>query len=161
VSALHAYALAFDALELGAGDTLVDLGGGSGYGAAVAAEVVGRSGRVRTIELEPMLGRWAAEGLAPYPQVEAVTADAHDTARWRGAEKVYVAFALAALPDGWGEALAEGGRLVAPIGPPRGVQTLTLFEKTRGVLATRSLAPVRYVPDRAPAGERQAAVAEP
>ena len=41
ISAMHAYALSFGALALAPGDSLVELGGGSGYGACVAGRVVG------------------------------------------------------------------------------------------------------------------------
>src|SRR5262249_9553342 len=44
ISALHAYVEVFDALELGAGDHFTELGAGTGYGAALAAAVVGAAG---------------------------------------------------------------------------------------------------------------------
>jgi protein-L-isoaspartate O-methyltransferase len=75
--------------------------------------------------------------------------DAHDVDRWRGATKVYVAFALRELPDAWVDALADGGRIVAPVGN-HGSQELTLFhKKADGVLEVRGLGRVVYVPDRA------------
>ncbi|MGZ5969098.1 MAG: radical SAM protein, partial [Polyangiales bacterium] len=86
ISALHAYVASFEALGLGEGDDLVELGGGTGYGAAVAAEVVGEKGRVRTIEIDPELAQIAREVLAPWSRVEPIEADAHDVERWRGAK---------------------------------------------------------------------------
>ncbi|MBI4701002.1 MAG: RsmD family RNA methyltransferase [Deltaproteobacteria bacterium] len=157
VSALHAYAVAYEALALGPGDALVDLGGGTGYGAALAAELVGPAGRVLCIEIEPELAAKAREILAGYPQVQVVAADAHETERWRGASKIYAGFAVrgnAAAGDpaagplaAWLEALAPGGRLVVPVAGAGG-QELTLFEKSEGGICTRALGPVVYVGDR-------------
>lgn len=147
ISALHAYAASFAALELAAGDRLVDLGSGTGYGACVAREVVGASGSVLGVELEPALAARAARLLAHHPNVQILAADAHDVALWAGAVKVSCGFSLERVPDAWLDALADGGRLVAPIGA-RDRQTLTLFEKRDGVVRTRELGAVRYVADR-------------
>lgn len=148
ISALHAYAASFGALELGEGDSLVDLGGGSGYGAALAAEVVGPSGSVTTLEIDPTLAARAAELLAGRANVTALCASAHDVTLWRGARKVSCGFALPRIPEGFLEALADGGKLVAPVGPAER-QTLTLFEKVDGSVRSRELGSVRYVGDRA------------
>jgi protein-L-isoaspartate(D-aspartate) O-methyltransferase len=143
---MHAYLAAFEALELGEGDGLVELGGGTGYGAALACEVVGPSGRVLSLELEPSLAGRAAAHLASYPQARVLAADAHEIERWRGAQKVYVAFAVDEVPEAWLDALAEGGRLVAPVGGAR--QTLTLFTKHALGVTRRALEHVAYVRDR-------------
>ncbi|MCA9624742.1 MAG: radical SAM protein [Myxococcales bacterium] len=150
ISAFHAYVAAFEALELGPGDALVDLGGGTGYGAALASRLVGPEGDVLSLELEPEVAARAAEILADFPPCRAICADAHDTTHWSGASKIYVAFALPTLPERFHEAMAEGARLVAPIGEGAR-QTLTLFHKTAEGLASRALGEVRYVPDRHPA----------
>lgn len=149
VSALHAYVAAYEALELQAGDALVDLGSGTGYGAALAAEVVGPAGRVTAIEIDPELAPIARELLADRPNVEAIEADAHDVTRWRGARKVHVAFALDHVPQAWIDALDDGGVLVAPVSGPQG-QVLTRIRKGTSVERV-ALAPVRYVRDRSTA----------
>ncbi len=151
LSAMHAYVAAFEALELGPGDDLIELGGGTGYGAALASEVVGPGGSVWSVELEPDLVAAGQVELTDYPQTELVAADAHDTGRWAGATKVYVAFAIPSVPAAWLAALAETGRLVAPIGDET-EQWLTLFEKAPGGVHQQRLGPVRYVTDRRPRG---------
>ncbi|MBX3231628.1 MAG: cobalamin-dependent protein [Labilithrix sp.] len=139
VSAFHAYAAAFRALELGADDELVDLGGGSGYGAALAARV---ARAVTTIEIDPTL---SAVARAQCPSnVHVVAGDAHDVALWRGARKVVAGFDVGAIPAAWLEALAPGGRLVAPAGG----QLVVVDKDADGAIARRALGPVVYVRDR-------------
>lgn len=147
LSAMHAYAAAFEALALDQGDHLVELGGGNGYGAALASEVVGPNGAVLSVELDADLAAQARWRLSSYGQTRFVHADAHQLELWRGATKIYVAFALPEVPPTWLAALGEGGLLVAPIGPER-EQNLTRFEKTDGAIHRTVLGPVRYVPDR-------------
>jgi protein-L-isoaspartate(D-aspartate) O-methyltransferase len=147
ISAMHAYAAAFAAVELAPGDTLADLGGGSGYGAALAAEVVGPRGRVVTVEIDAALSAAARENLAERSNVVVIEASAHEVARWRGANKVVAGFAPRALPAAWIEALPEGGVLVAPVGGPA-EQALTRVRRTAQGLVEEKLGPVVYVPDR-------------
>jgi len=148
VSAMHAYAVALDALSLQRGDHLVELGGGSGYGAAVASEVVGSDGSVLSIEIRPTLVDSARANLDAHPQAELVLGDAHDTELWSGATKIYVAFAVERVPDPWLEALGEGGRMVVPVGGD--TQRLMLFDKTEGRVTAAEIGPVRYVRDAHP-----------
>ncbi len=131
ISALHAYALALSALELSEGDAFVDLGAGTGYGSALAAHIVGGSGSVLALELSPALAERAAANLEPWPHARVLAANAHDTDVWRGAHKVFAGFAVAALPDSWLAALAEGGRLVVPVGPSRCPEALARFQGGR------------------------------
>jgi protein-L-isoaspartate(D-aspartate) O-methyltransferase len=147
ISALHAYVTAFGALDLGPGDSLVDLGGGTGYGAALAAEVVGPSGRVTSIEIVSELSIQAKKNLAGYAHATAVEASAHDVAAWTGAKKVFCGFALPEIPESWLNALADGGVLIAPVGGS-GAQRLTRFCRTGSGVEVTPLEPVRYVVDR-------------
>jgi protein-L-isoaspartate(D-aspartate) O-methyltransferase len=147
LSALHAYAAALTALGLEPGDELVELGSGNGYGAMLASVVVGPYGKVLSLELEGGLAAQAKQQLAELPQSTVLRADAHETQRWQGASKVYVAFSMMSVPDAWLDALADEGKLVAPVGPPA-EQILTLFEKIDGTIRRTEIGPVCYVPDR-------------
>src|ERR1019366_3711918 len=62
ISAPHAYLLSFRVLRLEPGDSLVELGTGSGYGAALAAAIVGPEGRGRQTEAYPPLWRGTGSG---------------------------------------------------------------------------------------------------
>ena len=57
ISAPHAYLLSFRLLDLSPGDRLVELGSGSGYGAALGAYIVGPGGRVVTLEIDGVFTR--------------------------------------------------------------------------------------------------------
>jgi protein-L-isoaspartate(D-aspartate) O-methyltransferase len=159
ISAMHAYARAFEALSLGEGDALVELGAGTGYGAALGAAIVGPSGRVLAIEIVPSLAAVATARLEGLGQVAVVAGDAHQTASWQGATKVNVGFAIEKVPEFWVEALADGGVLVAPV-RDGGTQRLLRMEKRGGAVHATTLGEVRFVPDRAGGSAGEATVDE-
>ena len=143
VSAMHAYARAFSVLGVEEGATVLDLGGGSGYGAAILSELVGPSGRVVSVELDPALSERARSLTGP--NVEAVCGDAIEPAAWsidpREVDAVVVGFAMDAIPPHWLEVLPEGTPIVAPIGEGDEQHLV------RAVVGStsESLDPVRYV----------------
>jgi protein-L-isoaspartate(D-aspartate) O-methyltransferase len=149
ISAPHAYLLSFRLLELTEGDGLIELGTGSGYGAALAAFIVGRPGRVVTFEIDPVLVAWARRTLSGERNVTVAEGDAITSApRWEGAKKVVATFAVAAIPPAWLAALPEGGALVAPVGLPDREQRLVLVTKRGGVVTQSDHGAVRYVKNR-------------
>lgn len=149
ISAPHAYLLSFRLLELAAGDSLVELGTGSGYGAALAAFIVGADGHVLTFEIDGGLARWAAKNLEDESNVQIVHGDAMTSAReWSGANKIVVTFAVAELPASWIDAIPEGGRLVAPVGPRERDQKLVLVRREKGKVVRTEHGAVRYVQNR-------------
>ena len=146
ISAPHAYLLSFALLKLEPDDNLVELGTGSGYGAALAAFIVGPRGSVITFEIDPRLVAWARRTVAA-PNVWIIEGDAVTNARqWHGAQKVVATFAIDAWPDAWLDALPEGGRLVAPVGI--GEQRLLLMERREDRLVESDHGAVRYVRNR-------------
>jgi protein-L-isoaspartate(D-aspartate) O-methyltransferase len=150
VSAPHAYLLSFRLLGLAPANRLVELGSGSGYGAALASFIVGPRGRILTIEIDPILADRARALLADDPSVEVVQGDAvTSTAFWRGggAAKVVCTFAVAELPHSWLEALPEGGILVAPVGA-REAQELVRVQREGDSFKITRHGGVRYVTNR-------------
>src|SRR5262249_35621812 len=116
ISAPHAYGLSFDLAQLRAGDRVLELGCGTGYGAALAAHVVGPTGHVTTIEIDPTLAARAKELLAGTPNVTALCGDATtDASAPPSANKVICTFAVESVPRAWLDRLPEGGVLVAPV----------------------------------------------
>jgi len=151
ISAPHAYLLSYRLLDLRAGDRLLELGSGSGYGAALGAQIVGPTGRVITIEIDEALAARAHELLEPLANVRALHGDATlATPFFAECNKVVVAFAVKELPREWVDALQPGAVLVAPVGTT--TQHLLRVERMRDgrVDVTRHGA-VRYVPNRSTA----------
>jgi protein-L-isoaspartate(D-aspartate) O-methyltransferase len=149
ISAPHAYLLSFRVLELREGDTLAELGAGSGYGAALASRVVGESGSVLTIEIDQILANRAARLLAGYANVRVVKGDAGALVDlWRCAAKISVAFAIPSLPSAWMDALPKGGTMVVPVGPDHCQRLVRVDRLDDGGLQCSDHGAVRYVPNR-------------
>jgi len=69
------WARMYDSLGLSDGAHVVHVGAGTGYYSAIHAEIVGRSGRVTAIEIDPALAATAKENLAAWPQARVKAAD--------------------------------------------------------------------------------------
>jgi len=156
ISAPHAYLLSYRLLDLRAGDRLLELGSGSGYGAALGAQIVGPSGRVVTIEIDAALAARARDLLSPLPNVRALHGDA-TAVTFLGAapffaecNKIVAAFAVKEMPREWVDALRPGAVLVAPVGTT--TQHLLRAERLRdGRIDVTRHGAVRYVPNRSTA----------
>ncbi len=149
ISAPHAYMLSFRLLELARGDRLVELGSGSGYGAALAADIVGDEGRVATFEIDETLAARSRTLLAGLTNVRVHHADAVvSPPMWDDAMRVVCTFAVDALPRAWLDALPEGALLVAPVGPAERDQVLLRVERVHGELRETQHGTVRYVRNR-------------
>jgi protein-L-isoaspartate(D-aspartate) O-methyltransferase len=150
ISAPHAYLLSFRLLELERGDSLLELGSGSGYGAALASDIVGSQGLVTTVEIDEALARRASTLLARIPNVRVLHGDAAHLSRTESdAEKIVVTFAVDRIPDAWLAMLDDGARLVAPVGA-RGDQRLVRVVRRGRELMTSDHGAVRYVRNRSP-----------
>jgi protein-L-isoaspartate(D-aspartate) O-methyltransferase len=139
-----------EALEIEAGDRVLEIGTGSGYQAAVLAEIVDP---VVTLEISPVLARRAARTLRElgYSGVRVVVADGRGGLP-RGApfDAILLSAAPARVPRALIDQLAPGGRMVGPVG--EGIdQVLRRWRRTDGVEA-EDLMPVRFVPMTGDAG---------
>lgn len=131
-------------LEVEPGDKVLEIGTGSGYQAAVLAEI---GAEVYTIEIIPKLGEHAKEVLAAegYDDAKVLIGDGYKG--WpehAPFDSIIVTCAPDAVPEPLVEQLREGGRMIIPVGVF--VQNLILFEKVDGELQRRSEIPVRFVP---------------
>lgn len=127
------------------GDRVLDVGTGSGYQAAVLAEI---GAEVYGIEIVPELAERAAAILAELGYTRAQVRHGDGYAGWpehAPFDAIIVAAAAPSLPRPLLDQLAPGGRLVIPLG--RGMQELTVIERDeQGSLRTYEVAPVRFVP---------------
>ena len=125
------WARLFDYLDIKAGEEVLHLGCGTGYYSAIGAELVGRAGRVRAVEIDATLANRARVALAPWPQVEVIDADGAHTPF--DAVDVIVASAGVTHPLlSWLDALKPGGRLLFPM--------TTAGKLTDGELSTARIA---------------------
>ncbi len=128
------------------GDRVLEVGTGSGYGAAVLASL---GAEVWTIERHPDLAEQAAARLAAdgFTAVHVVVGDGTrglvDQAPF---DAIVVTACPPAIPPALTEQLADGGRLVIPVGPEQGRQTLVRVVRRGDQLETTDLGPVRFVP---------------
>jgi len=142
-------ALMTDLLGVGEGDRVLEVGTGSGYQAAVLAEM---GVRVHGIEVIAELAGQARERLARlgYDNVEVCTGDGHrgwpEHAPYDG---IIVTAAAERVPPALVEQLRVGRRMVIPLGLPYETQWLTVVERDEeGEPRSRSILPVAFVPMR-------------
>jgi protein-L-isoaspartate(D-aspartate) O-methyltransferase len=144
ISQPYIVALMTEILELEQGDRVLEIGTGSGYQAAVLCELVDE---VYSIEIVEGLGKAAAKRLKSlgYDNVEVRIGDGYlgwpDKAPF---DAVIVTAAPEEIPRALIEQLAEGGRMVLPVGV--GIQELVLLEKKNGKVEQRHVTSVRFVP---------------
>ena len=128
------------------GHRILEVGTGSGYQAAVLAEIVEK---VYTIEIVKELGENAKSILYKlgYHNVEVIIGDGYQGLASKAPfDGIIVTAAAEQIPQPLIKQLKEGGRMVIPIGSPSTVQTLMLVTKRKGKITTRELSLVRFVP---------------
>lgn len=144
ISQPYIVALMTEMLEPKPEDKVLEVGTGSGYQAAILAELVGE---VYTIEILEPLARRAEKTLQRlgYHNIRIKIGDG-----WKGwpeaapFDKIIVTAAPATIPAALVEQLKEGGRMVIPVGTV--LQKLLLGVKKNGILETTETIPVRFVP---------------
>lgn len=147
ISQPYIVALMTDLLDLAGGETVLEIGTGSGYQAAVLGEL---AGTVYSIEIIEVLGRLATQRLAAAGYRNVITRIGDGYQGWREAapfDAIMVTAAAPALPPALIEQLKPGGKLVIPVGAPGGHQELLLINKSAdGKTQTRRVLAVRFVP---------------
>lgn len=125
---------------------VLEIGTGSGYQAAVLAEIVKE---VYTIEIVPEHGKAAAERLKKlgYANIQVRVGDGYQGWKEHAPyDAIVVTAGAESVPPPLLEQLKEGGRMVIPVGPQRQTQSLMLIEKRKGRAVTKHLMPVVFVP---------------
>jgi protein-L-isoaspartate(D-aspartate) O-methyltransferase len=146
ISQPYIVALMTEVLHPRRGMNVLEIGTGSGYQAAVLAEIVDS---VFTIEIVQPLAVSSQERLKVlgYANVQVLAGDGYGG--WPGHEPfdaIIVTAAVNHIPQPLIDQLAEGGRMVLPEGEPYGVQNLILAVKHDGKVTVEEILPVRFVP---------------
>jgi len=141
------YIVAFmtEALKLNHSDKVLEIGTGSGYQAAVLAEIIDS---VFTIEIFQSLALSAMNVLKEqgYLNVFVRIGDGYQGwAEHAPFDGIIVTCAPNHIPEKLQEQLAEGGRMIIPVGGTY-TQELILLEKKNGKLQKKNVLPVRFVP---------------
>jgi protein-L-isoaspartate(D-aspartate) O-methyltransferase len=149
-------ALMTDLMDIKAGHRVLEIGTGSGYQAAVLAEL---AGTVYTIEIVESLGQLAAKRFTAYSYGNIVARIGDGYKGWpehAPFDSIMVTAAARDVPQPLIEQLKPGGKLVIPLGAQSGAQTLYVVEKRAdGTTARRAVLAVRFVPLTDPAGKQR------
>lgn len=147
ISQPYIVALMTDLARAQPGDRVLEIGTGSGYQAAVMADL---AGAVYTIEIIEPLGLQAADRLRGlgYANVQVRVGDGyHGWPEHAPYDAILVTAAASHIPPPLVRQLKPGGRMVIPVGAAFMVQQLMLVEKQAdGRISTRQIMPVRFVP---------------
>ena len=149
ISAPSMIALMLESLRVERGQKVLEVGTGSGYNAALLAELVTREGRVVSMERLPPLASFGRENLrrTGYDWVEVVVGDGscgyEPGAPW---DRILVTACSPDFPPPLLEQLRVGGRIGAPIGPLYHTQIWKVAEKRREGLHVESFSPCSFVP---------------
>jgi len=147
ISQPYIVALMTEALEVGPADRVVEIGTGSGYGAAILAEM---AAQVYTVERHERLAREATERLAALGYENVAVRAGDGTLGWPE-QAPYDAIAVTAggpaVPKALREQLAEAGRLVMPVGELDWSQKLVRLRRgPDGAFEEEELSAVCFVP---------------
>jgi protein-L-isoaspartate(D-aspartate) O-methyltransferase len=145
ISQPYIVALMTQVLNLDDTKKVLEIGSGSGYQTAVLAEICHS---VYTIELVDTLGKKAAKLLADmgYGNIKVKVGDGYQGwEKYSPFDAIIVTCAPTHVPQALKEQLAEGGRMIIPVGE-QFAQELVLLTKQKGELMKDAVIPVRFVP---------------
>jgi protein-L-isoaspartate(D-aspartate) O-methyltransferase len=147
ISCPHSYPLFYEPLGLDEGQRFLEIGLGSGYGTALAREIVGKDGLVVSIEIDPLTFDYAKRNLeaAGYRDIVLVNGDGGlGYPEFSPYDRICITAACSEIPPPLLEQLKVGGRLIAPV-IERGVQYLVLYDKRETDFTREVVCEVLYV----------------
>jgi protein-L-isoaspartate(D-aspartate) O-methyltransferase len=145
-------AIMLDQLDLAPGHRVLEIGAGTGYNAALISHIVGPSGQVTSIDIDPELVATAREHLARagFGQVTVVCADgAGGDPEHAPYDRIIATVGVSDLAPAWLAQAAPQSRIVVPL-DVRGIQVSVAFERAAqdavgGPWTSRSLAPCGFM----------------
>lgn len=142
ISAPHMVAHMTELLDPQPDDRVLEIGAGSGYQAAILAELVEQ---VITVEIVEDLAEQARKHLQRYDNVTVIHGDGSTGYEPEAPyDKIIYTAAAPEIPDAVFTQLADGGKLVAPVGGTH--QNLHVYTKDNGELRKETYYGVRFVP---------------
>jgi|SRR3989344_1998937 len=146
ISAPHMCAFMLEAAQIREGDQVLEIGTGSGYGAALLSALAGKKGKVYSVEVVPELVRRAKSNIEKAGcHVEVIEGDGHlGYKKAAPYDRILVTAACESIPKLLVGQLKVGGRMLIPVGIFG--QDLLLVEKTAAGIRTAPLLPVMFVP---------------
>ena len=145
ISQPYIVALMTECLDLSGDEVVLEIGTGSGYQAAILAEL---SSQVYSIERFPSLGERAESLLQNLGYINIKIKVGDGTLGWPEEapfSRIIVTAAAAEVPLPLAEQLSEGGKMILPLGETFS-QVLTLIEKKKGQLKAESICGCVFVP---------------
>ena len=134
-----------EALQPHKGDKVLEIGTGSGYQAAILAEIV-KPGKVYTIERIKELVEFAKKNLRNYKNVEVIHGDGSEGLKEKAPFDCIIVTACAPkIPEVLVDQLSFGGRMVIPVGEKEHLQRLMLIIKKKNIEKI-DLGPFVFVP---------------
>ena len=146
ISQPYVVALMTQALNLTRSEKVLEIGTGSGYQAAVLAEIVKE---VYTVEIREKLAEMAENSLSNlgYANVHVKCADGYfGWEEHAPYDAIVITCAVNHIPPPLISQLKDGGRLILPLGPTTYYQSLTLLQKTDEGLNSQYITSVAFVP---------------
>jgi protein-L-isoaspartate(D-aspartate) O-methyltransferase len=147
ISAPHMVAIMCESLDIKEGQKILEIGAGSGYHAAIVAQLVGETGRVYTIERFESLAKKAKENLEQTNSKNVVVEIGDGSCglpSYKPYDRIYVTCAAPCMPQPLVEQLNDPGKLLVPVGDM--YCELTLLEKEKGTTMLHHLGGCVFVP---------------
>ena len=149
-----------DQLDVHPGQRILEIGAGTGYNAALLADLTGPGGQVTSVDIDPEVTARARRALdaTGYQHVHVATRDgALGDPEYAPYDRIILTVGAWDLPPAWWAQLAPGGRLVVPLrwrGQTRSIAFAHIGSGTRNVLRSDSVELCGFVPMVGQEGER-------
>ncbi len=150
ISQPYIVAFILEQLALKSTDVILEIGTGSGYQAAVAAEIADLVYSVEIRERLALSAKKTFETLG-YNNIFVRSGDGYEGwEEFSPYDAIMVTAGTEEIPQTLVDQLKPGGRMILPLGPHDSVRQLVLIHKGDGILQRSNLLPVRFVPMKKP-----------